>query len=234
MVSTPRCLCAPGPLRGPFRRLKPPIRGSVLHMSTSHGPRRPRRTDRPVPPAQVATPVASPGAGVATASTEGAGPPPGSSMSFADLGVPAPIVRALTIQGIDQPFPIQIATLADTLAGRDVLGRGRTGSGKTLAFAIPMVARLTGGSRRARQPRGLVLVPTRELANQVLSVVEPLARTAGLERDGRLRRRGPGTSSEGPGPRRGRAHRLPGPPRGSRGPAPLRSLRRRDHRARRG
>src|SRR5439155_15203943 len=75
---------------------------------------------------------------------------------------------------------IQVATLPDTLAGRDVLGRGRTGSGKTLAFGLPLVARLAGGIRRPRQPRALVLVPTRELANQVLAVIEPLARSAGL------------------------------------------------------
>jgi superfamily II DNA/RNA helicase len=100
--------------------------------------------------------------------------------TFAALGVPATTVAALTAQGIDTAFPIQIATLPDTLAGRDVLGRGRTGSGKTLAFSIPLVARLTGGTRRTRQARSLVLVPTRELANQVLAVVEPLARAAGL------------------------------------------------------
>jgi superfamily II DNA/RNA helicase len=100
--------------------------------------------------------------------------------TFAALGVPATTVAALSAQGIDTPFPIQIATLPDTLAGRDVLGRGRTGSGKTLAFSIPLVARLTGGTRRTRQARSLVLVPTRELANQVLAVVEPLARAAGL------------------------------------------------------
>jgi superfamily II DNA/RNA helicase len=100
--------------------------------------------------------------------------------TFAALGVPATTVAALSAQGIDTAFPIQIATLPDTLAGRDVLGRGRTGSGKTLAFSIPLVARLTGGTRRTRQARSLVLVPTRELANQVLAVVEPLARAAGL------------------------------------------------------
>ncbi len=102
------------------------------------------------------------------------------ALSFADLGVPASLVAALDAQGIGTPFPIQVATLPDTLAGRDVLGRGRTGSGKTLAFAIPVVARLAGGGRRARQPRSLILVPTRELANQVLAVVEPLARAVGL------------------------------------------------------
>ena len=107
-------------------------------------------------------------------------PVPSAAPSFPDLGVPGPLVTALARQGIDAPFPIQVATLPDTLAGRDVLGRGRTGSGKTLAFSLPLVARLSGGRRRPRQARGLVLVPTRELANQVLAVVQPLAQAAGL------------------------------------------------------
>ncbi|MDX6266615.1 MAG: hypothetical protein QOD70_1355, partial [Frankiales bacterium] len=100
--------------------------------------------------------------------------------SFAALGVPAALCAELARQGIESPFPIQSATLPDTLAGKDVLGRGRTGSGKTLAFSLPLVARLTGGTRRSRQARALVLVPTRELANQVLAVVKPLANAAGL------------------------------------------------------
>ncbi|MGZ6793928.1 MAG: DEAD/DEAH box helicase, partial [Mycobacteriales bacterium] len=100
--------------------------------------------------------------------------------TFADLGVPAPLASALAATGITSPFPIQVATLPDTLAGKDVLGRGRTGSGKTLAFSLPLVANLTGGTRRPRQARSLVLVPTRELANQVLAVVQPLAQAAGL------------------------------------------------------
>lgn len=103
-----------------------------------------------------------------------------STSTFADLGVPAKLAAALTADGITSPFPIQTATLPDSLAGRDLLGRGRTGSGKTLAFAIPLVARLSNGRSAAGHPRGLVLVPTRELANQVLAVIEPLAKTAGL------------------------------------------------------
>jgi superfamily II DNA/RNA helicase len=100
---------------------------------------------------------------------------------FGDLGVPANLVAALSADGIGEPFPIQAATIPDALAGRDVLGRGRTGSGKTLAFGLPMISRLVGSSRRERaQPRGLVLVPTRELAMQVADVVAPLARIAGL------------------------------------------------------
>ncbi|MGW4325123.1 DEAD/DEAH box helicase [Nocardia sp. NPDC004573] len=101
-------------------------------------------------------------------------------ISFAALGVSAPLVKALTRAGITEPFPIQTDTLPDSLAGRDVLGRGRTGSGKTLAFAIPMVDRLGGGlaGRRApSRPTGLVLAPTRELATQIKAALEPLAAT---------------------------------------------------------
>ncbi len=116
--------------------------------------------------------------------------PNGSLMSentttFGALGVPQPIVSALSAQGKDTAFPIQVDTLPDTLAGRDVLGRGKTGSGKTLAFAIPMVARLggklAGGQRRAGRPLGLVLAPTRELATQITAVIEPLAAAYGLK-----------------------------------------------------
>ena len=82
--------------------------------------------------------------------------------------------------GIDAPFPIQSATLPDSLAGRDVLGRGRTGSGKTVAFALPLVSALAGNRSAARRPRGLVLVPTRELAVQVDNTIAPLAKSMGL------------------------------------------------------
>jgi superfamily II DNA/RNA helicase len=85
--------------------------------------------------------------------------------TFGALGVPAPLVSALTANGITTPFPIQVDTLPDTLNGRDVLGRGKTGSGKTLAFAIPMIARLggglAGGRRRPGRPLGLILADHR-------------------------------------------------------------------------
>ncbi|MBD7918105.1 DEAD/DEAH box helicase [Cellulomonas sp. Sa3CUA2] len=102
--------------------------------------------------------------------------------TFTDLGVPEALVRALADQQITTPFPIQTATLPDTLRGADVLGRGRTGSGKTLAFALPVVTRLaaSGTPRRARRPRALVLCPTRELATQIEAVFAPLAKAAGL------------------------------------------------------
>jgi superfamily II DNA/RNA helicase len=100
--------------------------------------------------------------------------------SFAAAGVPAPLVAALAAAGITTPFPIQAATLPDALAGRDILGRGQTGSGKTLGFCIPLAARLADGYTSACRPRGLVLVPTRELASQVHAVLVPLAEAMGL------------------------------------------------------
>jgi superfamily II DNA/RNA helicase len=92
------------------------------------------------------------------------------------------MVDSLRAGGIDSPFPIQTATLPDSLAGRDILGRGRTGSGKTIAFAIPVVAALAAARRPARagSVRALVLVPTRELATQVHATVAPLAASLGL------------------------------------------------------
>ena len=109
-------------------------------------------------------------------------PPAASSPSFAALGVPAPLCTALAGMGITAPFPIQAAAMPDALAGRDVLGRGRTGSGKTVAFAVPALAALAGSDRRraTKRPRGLVLVPTRELAAQVADTMTPLATAMGL------------------------------------------------------
>ncbi|MBX7451539.1 DEAD/DEAH box helicase [Mycolicibacterium sp. 3033] len=100
--------------------------------------------------------------------------------TFADLGVPAPLVRALAANDITTPFPIQAATLPDSLSGRDVLGRGKTGSGKTLAFSIPLVAALSEHRSRPNRPTGLVLAPTRELATQITAVLQPLASANGL------------------------------------------------------
>jgi superfamily II DNA/RNA helicase len=101
--------------------------------------------------------------------------------TFASLGVPAPLTAALAAAGIDAPFPIQAAVVPDALAGTDILGRGRTGSGKTLGFCIPLVARLADGHTSAGRPRGMVLVPTRELASQVHDVLRPLAKAVGLK-----------------------------------------------------
>jgi superfamily II DNA/RNA helicase len=104
------------------------------------------------------------------------------SRSFASLEVAPGLVDALARRGITEPFPIQALTIADALAGRDVCGKAKTGSGKTLAFGLPLLQRLTpaptdGNGRRA--PRGLILVPTRELAKQVAEVLEPLAQAIG-------------------------------------------------------
>jgi superfamily II DNA/RNA helicase len=101
-------------------------------------------------------------------------------VTFASLGVPAPLVAVLAQDGIISPFPVQAATLPDALAGRDILGRAQTGSGKTLGFSLPLVTRLAGGQTASGRPRGLVLVPTRELATQVYEVLRPLARAMGL------------------------------------------------------
>jgi superfamily II DNA/RNA helicase len=100
--------------------------------------------------------------------------------TFPSLGVPAPLLAVLDDDGITTPFPIQAATLPDALAGRDILGRAKTGSGKTLGYALPLVARLAGGRTMPCRPRGLVLVPTRELATQVHDVLKPLAKAQGL------------------------------------------------------
>ncbi|WP_137230585.1 DEAD/DEAH box helicase [Streptomyces sp. BPSDS2] len=100
--------------------------------------------------------------------------------AFAELDMPALLLAALTAQGVSVPFPIQGATLPNTLAGRDVLGRGRTGSGKTLAFGLALLARTAGQRAEPRQPLALVLVPTRELAQQVTDALTPYARSVRL------------------------------------------------------
>ena len=97
--------------------------------------------------------------------------------SFADLGVGDRLVKVLADQGIHEPFAIQQLTIADALAGRDVCGKAKTGSGKTLAFGLPLLERLDHAE--PRRPRGLVLVPTRELALQVHDVLAPLAEAIG-------------------------------------------------------
>ncbi|MGW1341677.1 DEAD/DEAH box helicase [Kribbella sp. NPDC002412] len=104
------------------------------------------------------------------------------NLTFADLGVPGPLVAALSVAGVSKPFPIQAATLPDSLAGKDVLGRGRTGSGKTYAFVLPVIARLaaSGSKRRPHHPRALILAPTRELATQIQASITPLTDAFGL------------------------------------------------------
>lgn len=147
----------------------------------SRNRRRPRRATRPqgAPGAQRTETARDRQQTSASAPTSATGP-----VTFAELGVPARIVDALAADGKTEAFPIQQDTLPDTLAGRDVLGRGKTGSGKTLAFSIPMIARLadesSGSARRPQRPRGMVLAPTRELATQIDAVLKPLAATYGM------------------------------------------------------
>lgn len=131
---------------------------------------RPRRDDRAVDSRPAVKREETP---VEPISLEGNG--------FAALGIPESLVGRLARDGIAAPFPIQVATIPDALAGRDVLGRGRTGSGKTLAFGLPTLTRLAaGGKARSGQPRAVVLVPTRELAMQVSDALQPLVHVIGL------------------------------------------------------
>ncbi len=97
-----------------------------------------------------------------------------------ELGVPPGVAAVLASQAITEPTPIQALTIPAALTGRDVLGRGRTGSGKTLSFGLPMLTTLAGPRPTRRQPRGLVLAPTRELAMQVVDALAPLAATLGM------------------------------------------------------
>ena len=100
---------------------------------------------------------------------------------FSSLGTPEPIVRALRTLGITVPTPVQAATLPDAFAGADVLSQAPTGSGKTLAFGIPLVARLLdSGAARVGKPHGLIIAPTRELADQIADVLADVGTAAGL------------------------------------------------------
>jgi superfamily II DNA/RNA helicase len=103
------------------------------------------------------------------------GPLPAPETSFADLPLHPALQATLVREGLGTPTPIQAATLADGVTGRDVLGRARTGSGKTLAFGLAVLTRLAGRRAQPRQPLGLVLVPTRELAAQVTTALAPYA-----------------------------------------------------------
>ncbi|MFJ9519396.1 DEAD/DEAH box helicase [Kitasatospora sp. NPDC101801] len=105
------------------------------------------------------------------------------TVTFGDLGLHDDVVRALNKRGVTTPFPIQAATIPDALAGKDVLGRGRTGSGKTLSFGLPMLTRIAAaeGRTKPKHPRGLILVPTRELAMQVADALEPFGSVLGLK-----------------------------------------------------
>jgi superfamily II DNA/RNA helicase len=145
--------------------------------SDRHGRGRPRRggparTPRPQP--------AEPHAELDVALDAAAAAPQPAVPTFAELGLDPLLVRALAAHDIREPFAIQARALPDALAGRDVLGRAQTGSGKTLAFGLPLLTRLAGGTSQPKTPRGLVLVPTRELAQQVADVLAPLGRGIGV------------------------------------------------------
>ena len=99
--------------------------------------------------------------------------------TFRELGVPAPLDNALSAQGIKSPFPIQVATLPDAIAGHDILGRGQTGSGKTLAFSLALLSNIADKKANPHKPLALILTPTRELAQQIDEVLLPLARSVG-------------------------------------------------------
>ncbi|MFG2893447.1 DEAD/DEAH box helicase [Streptomyces sp. NPDC048248] len=130
----------------------------------SQGPRRPKAA---APQGEFALPVT-------------VTPPLPAVETFAELDMPAPLLSTLARLGVTEPFPIQGATLPNSLAGRDVLGRGRTGSGKTLAFGLALLARTAGQRAEPRRPLALVLVPTRELAQQVTDALTPYAQALHL------------------------------------------------------
>ncbi|MBZ2409933.1 DEAD/DEAH box helicase [Streptomyces sp. L06] len=134
-----------------------------------------RRTGRPT---TSRTPAAPQGGDFALPETRTPALP--AVAAFAELDLPEPLLAALTAEGMAEPFPIQAATLPNSLAGRDILGRGRTGSGKTLAFGLALLARTAGRRAEAGAPLALVLVPTRELAQQVTDALTPYAKALGL------------------------------------------------------
>ena len=98
---------------------------------------------------------------------------------WADLGVDHSIIQSLSERGINEPFPIQELTIPDALKLSDVCGKAKTGSGKTLAFGIPTIQNLAQSDIRT-VPRGLILVPTRELATQVKEELDPLCLSKSL------------------------------------------------------
>jgi len=142
---------------------------------------RPRHSP-PGRPRRPSTPARAESAELDRALTAAAQAPAPAATTFGELGLPAVLATALAARGVQVPFPIQARTMPDALAGRNVLGRAETGSGKTLAFGLPMLARLAGAVRRRAEkaPRGLVLVPTRELARQVTEALAPLGQPLGV------------------------------------------------------
>ena len=160
----------------PFDRSRTPARRRPHRPS---GSSRPRTGGRPDGPA--VRPASSALDAKLNAAAQAPAPPVG---TFAELGLPPVVLACLAERGMTAPFAIQTRVLPDALAGRDVLGRAQTGSGKTLAFGLPVLTRLASNGARHRrapkQPRALVLVPTRELARQVADALTPLADPLGL------------------------------------------------------
>src|SRR5215469_1768686 len=150
-----------------------PRRGAPVHHHHHHRPRASR--PRPDRPAESRSEL-----DLALAAAAALPEPP--ATDFAALGLDPRIVAALAARDITAPFAIQARALPDALAGRDVLGRAETGSGKTLAFGLPMLSRVAAiaGQPRPTAPRGLVVVPTRELAEQVGDTLRPIGRCLGV------------------------------------------------------
>jgi superfamily II DNA/RNA helicase len=148
-----------------------PSRTSAQRRPQQRGPQQRRQEQRP-----------DPSSALEAALTAAAAAPAPPAASFAELGVHPRVVTALAAQGILEPFAIQTGAIPDALTGRDILGRAQTGSGKTLAFGLPLLTRLAASAppRQQKAPRALVLVPTRELAQQVADVLTPLGQTIGV------------------------------------------------------
>ncbi|MFJ6384091.1 DEAD/DEAH box helicase [Kitasatospora sp. NPDC092039] len=158
------------PSRSPYRTAGSRSGGNSFHAAGPAGGRRPsgRGAGRgPSPSGEFAMPV----------STTPALP---AAESFDELDMPKALLPVLARRGVTAPFPIQAETLPNSLAGRDVLGRGRTGSGKTIAFGLAVLARTAGQRAEPRRPLALVLVPTRELAQQVTDALSPFAHAVRL------------------------------------------------------
>ena len=148
-----------------------PSRTPAQRRPQQRGPQQRRQEQRP-----------DPSSALEAALTAAAAAPAPPAASFAELGVHPRVVTALAAQGILAPFAIQTGAIPDALAGRDILGRAQTGSGKTLAFGLPLLTRLAASAppRQQKAPRALVLVPTRELAQQVADVLTPLGQAIGV------------------------------------------------------
>ncbi|MFG3196801.1 DEAD/DEAH box helicase [Streptomyces sp. NPDC048208] len=140
----------------------------------------PRRSQKPNRGSSSSRPTSSPQAPQEFRLPESTTPALPAVAEFADLDMPAALLKTLTAQGVTTPFPIQGATLPNSLAGRDLLGRGRTGSGKTLAFGLALLARTAGLRAEPKAPLSLILVPTRELAQQVTDALTPYATAVNL------------------------------------------------------